>query len=115
MAASLFGNASLLRRRPSPQRLRRARGLRRERRRCHRCGRSGMELAAAVTDRNHDGISQPEELQPIDSSEISRIFLGYHWTGRRDASGNLFGYQGHVGVRDGTRVFYDVFFRMTTE
>lgn len=62
------------------------------------------------TDRNHDGVSQPDELQPIAVSEITRILLDHQWTGRRDASGNRFGYQGRARTSSGFRVFYDVFF-----
>jgi len=62
------------------------------------------------TDLNHNGISEPAELQRISSSEITGIDLTHHWTGRRDASGNYFGYQGHVEVGHGRRACYDVFF-----
>lgn len=61
-------------------------------------------------DRNHNGISEPEELQRIASSSVTGIYLSHHWTNRRDASGNFFGYQGHLKIGDELRVFYDVFF-----
>lgn len=63
------------------------------------------------TDRNHDGISQPEELQAIASSPITRISLEHHWMGKRDASGNLFGYQAIAATGNSVRPMYDVFFR----
>jgi hypothetical protein len=62
------------------------------------------------TDRNHDGISQPGELQPIAQSPIASITLDHHWTGRRDASGNAFGFEGHMTEGRRTLAFYDVFF-----
>jgi hypothetical protein len=62
------------------------------------------------TDRNHNGISERDELAPIASSEVSRIYLSYRWVGRRDSSGNVFGYQGRVVVHHDVRIFYDVFF-----
>jgi hypothetical protein len=47
------------------------------------------------TDRNHDGVSQPGELQPF-STLYSEIHTGYfdHW--RRDGHGNLFRFGGTV-------------------
>jgi hypothetical protein len=62
------------------------------------------------TDRNHNGVSEPDELEPIAMSQVTGIYLAHHWMGRRDSSGNFFGYQGHVKVGNGLRVFYDVFF-----
>jgi len=61
-------------------------------------------------DRNHNGISEPTELQQIAESPVTSIDLEYHRTERRDQSGNRFGYEGHL--REGRRVrpFYDVFF-----
>jgi hypothetical protein len=61
-------------------------------------------------DRNHDGISQAEELSPIRESAITSIGLTHHWISRRDHFGNVFGYEGllHEGSR--VRTFYDVFF-----
>jgi len=62
------------------------------------------------TDRNHDGISQPDEIQPLAATSISALELNYHWAGRRDQYGNLFQFQAllHDGPR--TRAFYDIFF-----
>jgi hypothetical protein len=63
------------------------------------------------TDRNHDAISQPEELHPLASSPITRLSLEHHWMGRRDAAGNLFGYQAIAATGNSVRPMYDVFFR----
>jgi len=62
------------------------------------------------TDRSHDGVSQPGELQSIAASSITSIDLDHHWTGRRDASGNAFGFEGHIKEGHRTQAFYDVFF-----
>ena len=40
------------------------------------------------TDLNHDGVSQASEIMSLDASTVSVIGLDYHWTGRRDSSGN---------------------------
>jgi hypothetical protein len=64
-------------------------------------------------DRNHDGISQPDELIPLASSGITAIDLGHNWQGIHDQSGNYFGYSArvHFGSRIGT--LYDIFFAVT--
>ncbi|HEX3071005.1 MAG TPA: hypothetical protein VHX14_20720 [Thermoanaerobaculia bacterium] len=64
------------------------------------------------TDRNHNGVSDPGELETVASSGLTRIYLAHHWTGRRDASGNSFGYQGQIELEHGRRVCYDVFFAL---
>lgn len=61
-------------------------------------------------DRNHDGISQPDELTRVSASTITTIGLVYHWTGRHDALGNVFMSQGLVRIRNRTQSFYDIFF-----
>lgn len=66
-------------------------------------------------DLNHDGASQPDELQPIVGSGVTAIGLDYRWTGRRDAFGNLFKYRSTVwmtnhGGKDTARPVYDIFF-----
>jgi hypothetical protein len=66
------------------------------------------------TDLNHDGISQPAEIMPLSVSEVTAIDLDYHWTGRRDVSGNTFRYESHVrmdNTRHGdVRPVYDIYF-----
>jgi hypothetical protein len=64
------------------------------------------------TDRNHDGVSQREELQPIAASEIEGIELAHHEINRRDAHGNRLRYAGAVHIARGARICYDVFFRL---
>lgn len=67
------------------------------------------------TDRNHDGISQPSEIVKINNSSVLAIALDYHWTGRRDVSGNTFRFESTVWISNGkgqatARPVYDVFF-----
>jgi len=65
------------------------------------------------TDRNHDGKSSANELEPITASAVHRIDLRYHWIGRRDQFGNMFRYQAHAELDGGARrPIYDVFFRV---
>jgi hypothetical protein len=66
-------------------------------------------------DLNHDGISQSNELQPIAESDVVAISLDYHWSGRRDVSGNTFRYESKVWLKSANgpsepRPVYDVFF-----
>jgi hypothetical protein len=48
------------------------------------------------TDRNHDGISQPEELQTLAQAGIRRIDLDYKWSHRSDRYGNEFRFRGRA-------------------
>jgi hypothetical protein len=61
-------------------------------------------------DRNHDGVSASDELQPIAVSPITAIELAHHWTNRHDRSGNYLGYEGHLHQGHKVVPFYDVFF-----
>ena len=66
-------------------------------------------------DLNHDGISQPSELIPAAASTLKSISLNNHWSGRRDAWGNLFRYQGAVRIANNhgnvmEQPLYDIFF-----
>lgn len=63
-------------------------------------------------DRNHNGVSEPDEIVPIAQSQITAIDVEYHWTGRVDADGNRFGYEGHLHEGNAVRTFYDVFLKM---
>lgn len=67
------------------------------------------------TDRNHDGISQPQEIESIVGSRVHAIDVRAHWTGRRDASGNLFKFQSQVWLvrpngPPSPAPLYDIFF-----
>lgn len=42
------------------------------------------------TDRNHDGLSTGDELQPIATSGVSALETGYRAIGRRDQWGNAY-------------------------
>jgi hypothetical protein len=48
------------------------------------------------TDRNHDGISQPEELQTLAEAGIQRIDLDYRSSRRTDRYGNEFRFLGRA-------------------
>src|SRR5258706_3234623 len=67
------------------------------------------------TDRNHNGISQPTEMTRLADSPVRSISLTYHWTGRRDAHGNTFRYEGLTSLSTGGKgsreePVYDIFF-----
>lgn len=68
-------------------------------------------------DLNHDGISQPIEIQAIGETDVVGISLRYHWTGRRDSFGNTFRYESSLWLRSrgqtgrsDVRPLYDIFF-----
>ena len=67
------------------------------------------------TDRNHDGVSSPDELQPIADSIIAGVETRYQRVGRKDQFGNEFRYGSHVRLVRGDETrqpYYDVFFRV---
>lgn len=63
-------------------------------------------------DRNHNGVSEPEELQPLDRLGLQTLFLNYKESKRIDRHGNHFGYrakvQGFADMQPG-RWAWDVF------
>ena len=67
-------------------------------------------------DLNHNGISEPAESSRLDASDVTAIDIHDHWTGRRDAWGNVFRYKSLISVRNesgrGVRnePVYDIFF-----
>ncbi len=66
-------------------------------------------------DLDHDGVSQPSELTPVAGSAMTAISLDYHWTGRRDSSGNTFRFESQVWLAGKAshatpRPVYDIFF-----
>ncbi len=63
-------------------------------------------------DRNHDGLSQPEELVPLAEAGIRSIELTYVTVRKHDRFGNYFRYQAVVHFRDGREgTAWDVFLR----
>ena len=64
-------------------------------------------------DRNHDGISEPDELLTLASQGIGRIDLDYHESRRIDQFGNVMRYVGEVWLRGSRKPIraIDVFFR----
>lgn len=60
-------------------------------------------------DRNHDAISQPEEIEPL-SNRVKSISLDYQHVGRRDKNGNFLKFQSRFQPNSGqARWSYDVF------
>jgi hypothetical protein len=64
------------------------------------------------TDRNHNGISEPEELQSA-STAIKGISTQFKLVGRKDKHGNIFKQKGTVVFADGEEPVYDIW--LTTE
>jgi len=61
-------------------------------------------------DANHNGVSEPNELQTMDQAGITAIDLTYLSDYRKDQYGNLFRYRGRIYHQDGKpRWAYDVF------
>jgi hypothetical protein len=65
---------------------------------------------ALWTDRDHNGLSSPEELLAVNSSVVHAIATTHRWVGRRDAFGNMLRYAGEVTLTSGRRTAYDVYF-----
>jgi hypothetical protein len=64
------------------------------------------------TDRNHDGMSTTDELQPIAGSVVKALETDHRRVGRKDQWGNEFRYMSHYRLTSGARVtFYDIYFR----
>jgi hypothetical protein len=65
-------------------------------------------------DRNHDGLSQPEELSTLSNAGLTAISLDYKLNQRRDRYGNQFRYRGFaigtdsIGGRSTRYEVYDV-------
>jgi hypothetical protein len=64
------------------------------------------------TDSNHNGASEPQELQGLSAAGISVIELVYHKTWREDRHGNVLRYMGaftqRIGNREVARRVFDV-------
>jgi hypothetical protein len=63
-------------------------------------------------DRNHNGISEPEELSRLPALDVVAVFLDYQESRRVDQYGNWFRFRARVRDRNGARVgrwAWDVF------
>jgi hypothetical protein len=67
-------------------------------------------------DLNHNGVSEPNEISPLDASGVTAIDLHYHWTGRYDSWGNAFRYESLISIKNPSgraarkQPVYDIFF-----
>lgn len=61
-------------------------------------------------DANHDGVCQPEEVTRLAMSGITALAWAAHWTGRRDANGNVFRYEAIYYRGSIARPYYDIYF-----
>jgi hypothetical protein len=61
-------------------------------------------------DANHNGWSEPSELQTLAASGAEAIALDHHFTGRTDGYGNSFRYQSIVTIGGRRGPLYDVWF-----
>lgn len=65
-------------------------------------------------DRNHDGLSTPDELRPA-ANAVAALETACHIVGRQDEWGNLFHYMADFRIdpsRERPRKYYDVFLRI---
>lgn len=60
-------------------------------------------------DRNHDGSSTADELQPIASSIVTGLETDYRRVGRRDQWGNIFRFTSHARFAESRRTYYDIY------
>ena len=63
------------------------------------------------TDRNHNGLSEPDELQPVSAAGLLEIGTDYKTARRRDAFGNEFRQRAKVRWQDGEAFAYDVWLK----
>ena len=63
------------------------------------------------TDRNHNGISEPEELQSVASAGVRAISTDYKEARKRDPHGNEFRQRAKATFSDGAFFVYDVWLR----
>lgn len=61
-------------------------------------------------DVDHDGLATVNEISTLDAGGIASLGLRHHWTGRRDAHGNILRWQSDVvHTATGPRPYYDVY------
>lgn len=63
------------------------------------------------TDRNHNGLSEPDELQALAASGLVEIQTDYKTARRRDAHGNEFRQRAKAKWQDGEAFVYDVWLK----
>ena len=63
------------------------------------------------TDRNHNGVSEPDELQTVAQAGVAGIRTDYKEVGRKDRYGNLFRQMGTILWSNGQNKCYDVWLR----
>jgi hypothetical protein len=64
------------------------------------------------TDRNHDGMSTGDELEPVSGSRITAFETGYQAVGRQDQWGNEYRYVARFRTSaENAEKYYDIFFR----
>jgi len=77
---------------------------------------AAWQILLLWTDRNHDGWSGADELQPISQSIVSALETSYRTIGKKDQWGNLFSFMSKFRVRqlgqEHQRTYYDVFLRI---
>ena len=63
------------------------------------------------TDKNHNGISEPDELQTLSQAGITSIKLSYEMSNRQDQFGNVFRYQSSMRMQANSydHQIYDVY------
>ncbi len=62
-------------------------------------------------DTDHNGIATNDEISTLTSSGISSLGLRYHWSGRRDAHGNMLRWRAELSWSEPRRgrAYYDVY------
>jgi len=69
------------------------------------------------TDINHNGVSEPDELQTLAQAGITSISLDYHQEDRKDQYGNVFRFRGHdtMNAVGYDHLIYDVYLAGTNK
>jgi hypothetical protein len=72
---------------------------------------AAFERLLLWTDRNHNGLSEPDELQSLDSAGVVGLHTDYKESRKRDRYGNEFRQRAKVIWRDGEAYAYDVWLK----